>query len=107
MLRRVVPYCVQFAMALPVFQRPGSLFLLLLQHIETPSKRVCCAPGLLDSALQVTTGSFRCIMIIASSLWRLPETRRCLALAAEDRKSEVRSQPFPVLQRQFIQARMH
>ena len=79
-------------------QRPGSpfllLLLLLLLHIETSSSRVCCNPGLPESAHQVASGSLRCIVIISISWWRLPRARRCLALAAEDRKSEVRSQPL-------------
>ena len=81
-------------MALLVCQRHGSPFLLLLLHIETPPSRVCCAPGLPESAHQVASGSLRCIVIISISWWRLPRVRRCLALAAEDRKSEVRSQPL-------------
>ena len=67
-------------------------------HIDvdnwTPSSRVCCAPGLPESANEVATGSLRYIVIISISWWRLPDTRRCLALATEDRKSEVRSQPL-------------
>ena len=91
-------------MAVVVCQRPGSLFLLLLllllllHNVQctswTPSSRVCCAPGLPESANEVATGSLRYIVIISISWWRLSETRRCLALAAEDRKSEVRSQPL-------------
>ena len=86
-------------MAVLVCQRPGSLFLLLLLHNVqckswTPSSRVCCAPRLPESADQVATGSLRYIVIISVSWWPPPETRRCLALAAEDRKSEVRSQPL-------------
>ena len=83
-------------MAVLVCQRPGSLFLLLLllHNVQctswTPSSRVCCAPGLPESANEVATGSLRYIVIISVSWWRLPETRRCLALAAEDRKSEPR-----------------
>ena len=83
-------------MAVVVCQRPGSLFLLLLLHNVqctswTPSSRVCCALGLPESANEVATGSLRYIVIISISWWRLPETRRCLALQKTESRRSVAS----------------